>query len=564
MTCRTFPVLIVTGALVLFAVSCSSGGPAPASLVLRNAKVATVDEAFSLAEAIAVRADTIAAVGTNAAIEPFIGPETEVIDCAGKLVVPGLIDAHAHLRMYGMTLLDIDLRGVDTFAEVVRLVKERAADVRPGEWVLGNNWDQNLWDDVDDFPYHDTLSAAVPDVPVWLIRVDGHAGIANAKAMETAGVTRVVANPSGGEILRKPSGDPSGVFVDNAMGLIGRHVPDSTEERRREAITMASDRCLAVGITGIHDAGVSSRQIESYKSLIDSGELGIRIYAMLGNPGYDNQTAYETYLRDNMFDSYAGHRLSVRSIKLFMDGALGSRGAAMFEDYSDRSGYTGLLTFSGEDALMVSRAALSAGAQVCTHAIGDKGNRLILDAYEQALAEHPAPDHRFRVEHAQVVALEDIPRFHALGILPSMQPTHATSDMYWAEARVGPERVKGAYAWKRFLDTGCIIPCGSDFPVEKINPMLGFYAAVTRMNTEGWPEGGWYPDQCMTREEVLRGFTIWAAYAAFQEDILGSIEPGKLADMVVLSKDVLTAPPTDILTTSPEYTIVAGKIVYRR
>ena len=564
MSNRIISLVLLSGIAAIATVSCSSGGPAPASLVLRNAKVATVDEAFTLAEAIAVRADTIVAVGSNDAIEPFIGPETEVIDCGGKLVVPGLIDAHAHLGGYGMSLLEVDLRGVDTFAEVVRLVKERAATLRPGEWVLGNNWDQNLWDDVDDFPYHDTLSAAVPDVPVWLTRVDGHAGIANTKAMEMAGVSRAAADPSGGEILRKPNGDPTGVFVDRAMGLIGRHVPNPTEEQARQAIVMAADNCLAVGITGIHDAGTSPRQIERYKSLIDSGELGIRIYAMLGNPGYDNQTAYENYLSDNMFDSYAGHRLSVKSIKLFMDGALGSRGAAMFEDYSDRPGYTGLLTLSGEDALMVSRAALAADAQVCTHAIGDKGNRLILDAYEQALAEHPTPDHRFRVEHAQVVALLDIPRFHALDILPSMQPTHATSDMYWAEARVGPERVKGAYAWNRFLDEGCIIPCGSDFPVEKIDPMLGFYAAITRMNTEGWPEGGWYPDQCMTREEVLRGFTIWAAYAAFQEDILGSIEPGKLADIVVLSKDVLTVSPADIFTTSPEYTIVAGKIAYRR
>ncbi len=270
------------------------------------------------------------------------------------------------------------------------------------------------------------------------------------------------------------------------------------------------------------------------------------------------------YLRENMIDGYGSHFLRVKSIKLFMDGALGSRGAVMFEPYSDRPGYTGLMTLTYERVLDISRAALISGYQVCTHAIGDKGNRLVLDAYEQALKENPASGHRFRIEHAQVVAPDDFPRFAALGVLPSMQPTHATSDMYWAEDRVGPERVKGAYAWQKFLKTGSIIPCGSDFPVEEINPMLGFYAAITRKDPHGWPENGWFPEQCMTREEVLRGFTIWAAYAAFQDDILGSIETGKLADMVVLSKDILTVAPQEILTTVPVYTIIGGKVKYNK
>lgn len=549
--------VLLASALVL---SCSGTSVPPADIVLRGGKIATVDEAFSMAQAVAVSGGKIVRVGSDADIEPYIGASTTVIGLAGRLAVPGLIDAHAHMLGYGAALASIDFRGVDSFDKLVAMVADKAKTLPPGEWIQGESWDQNLWEG-GEFPFHDALSKAVHDHPVWLTRVDGHAGIANAKAMEIAGVTKASKDPSGGEILRKPGGEPSGVFIDRAMGLVGRHIPDMTDEQIMDALVAASDNCLSVGLTGIHDAGVSPGTIALYKRLIDEGRLNIRVWAMLSNTSREDVAEY---MRENMIKEYGGYMLAVNSIKLFMDGALGSRGAAMFEDYSDRPGYTGLLTLSYERALEISRAALEAGGQVCTHAIGDKANHLIIDAYEQALKEHPNPDHRFRIEHAQVVAPEDFQRVADHGILPSMQPTHATSDMYWAEARVGAKRVRGAYAWQEFLRRGCIIPCGSDFPVEKNNPMLGFYAALTRRDPSGYPEGGWFADQRMTREQALRGFTIWAARAAFQENVLGSIEEGKLADIVVLSKDILTVPPQDILDTVPDYVIVGGDIKYTR
>lgn len=552
-------VLLGVPLVISFITSCSSAIQ-PADLVLRNGKIATVNESFDFAEAVAVRGDTIIAVGDDTEIEKYIGPDTKTIDLDGKLVVPGLIDAHAHMLGYGTSLTELDFRGTTSFSQIVDMVAEKAKKTRPGEWITGNSWDQNDWENVK-LPSHETLSQAVPDKPVWLTRVDGHAAIANRKALEIAGITNQTKNPEGGEIIRDSSGKATGVFVDNAMFLVSQYIPDPSSEQIREALAQAARKCCAAGLTEVHDAGVSPTIIEHYKYLIDNNELVIRINAMLHPPGSDDIAGY---MKDHKLVGYGNNFLTVRSMKLFMDGALGSSGAALFKPYSDRPGYSGLLTTTYEQVLQISRAALETGFQVCTHAIGDRGNRLVLDAYEQALKERPTNDHRFRIEHAQVVTLEDIPRFAALGILPSMQPTHATSDMYWAEDRVGPERIKGAYAWQKFLRNGCIIPCGSDFPVEEINPMLGFYAAITRKDPKGWPEGGWYPEECMTREQVLRGFTIWAAYAAFQENILGSIEPGKLADMVVLSKDILTVAPEEILSTVPLYTIIGGKIQYSR
>ncbi|MBN1290520.1 MAG: amidohydrolase [Candidatus Latescibacteria bacterium] len=552
-------VLLGVPLVISFITSCSSAIQ-PADLVLRNGKIATVNESFDFAEAVAVRGDTIIAVGDDTEIEKYIGPDTKTIDLDGKLVVPGLIDAHAHMLGYGTSLTELDFRGTTSFSQIVDMVAEKAKKTRPGEWITGSSWDQNDWENVK-LPSHETLSQAVPDKPVWLTRVDGHAAIANRKALEIAGITNQTKNPEGGEIIRDSSGKATGVFVDNAMFLVSQYIPDPSSEQIREALAQAARKCCAAGLTEVHDAGVSPTIIEHYKYLIDNNELVIRINAMLHPPGSDDIAGY---MKDHKLVGYGNNFLTVRSMKLFMDGALGSSGAALFKPYSDRPGYSGLLTTTYEQVLQISRAALETGFQVCTHAIGDRGNRLVLDAYEQALKERPTNDHRFRIEHAQVVTLEDIPRFAALGILPSMQPTHATSDMYWAEDRVGPERIKGAYAWQKFLRNGCIIPCGSDFPVEEINPMLGFYAAITRKDPKGWPEGGWYPEECMTREQVLRGFTIWAAYAAFQENILGSIEPGKLADMVVLSKDILTVAPEEILSTVPLYTIIGGKIQYSR
>jgi predicted amidohydrolase YtcJ len=547
--------VLTASALLL---SCGGPKPEPADLILRGGKVAVVDSAFTFAKAIAVRGDRIVFTGSVKDSEKYIGPQTRVIDLGGKLVIPGLIDAHVHLRGLGEALVQLDFRGTTSFRQIADMVAAEAKKRAPGEWIIGRTWDQNDWESKE-MPTHELLTEAAPDNPVWLERVDGHAAVVNRKTMELAGITVRSKSPSGGEILKDTNGRPTGVFVDNAMSLIGGKIPNLPPERVVESLELASRRCLETGLTGVHDAGTSPGTIAIYKKLIDQGRLNLRVYAMLGDPGEGDIAGY---LTKNRVEGYGNHFLEVRSLKLFTDGALGSRGAALFTDYSDRPGYTGLLTITPEHLLAASRAALETGFQVCTHAIGDKGNRLTLDAYEQALKDHPNPDHRFRIEHAQVVAPEDFPRFAALGIIPSMQPTHATSDMYWAEARLGPERVKGAYAWRKFLELGCQIPCGSDFPVEEYNPLLGFYAAITRRDLAGTPEKGWFPDQCMTREEVLRGFTIWAAKAAFQDSILGSLEAGKLADIVVLDKDILKVAPEEIPTAKPVLVVLGGKIKF--
>lgn len=550
--------MLLAGILTL--TSCGGTKPVPADLVLRDGKVATVDKDFTIAEAVAVRGDSIVAVGTTAECKRFIGPKTQIIELEGKLALPGLIDAHAHIDDYSVSLLNLDFRGTTSFQQIADMVAERAKEAKPGEWIIGRSWDQEDWDETA-LPTHHELTKAAPNNPVWLTRVDGHAAVTNQKGLEISGVTNDTPDPDGGEIIRDEHGRATGCFVDNAMPFVSRHIPGLSMEQRKEALTMATENCLAVGLTGIHNAGSYGEFIDMCRDLIDHDELGVRIYAMMGDPGDRNMVEY---FRKYRLDGYGRHFLTVRSVKLFMDGALGSRGAAMFEPYDDRPGYDGLLTMTTDHGLDVCRAALEEGYQVCTHAIGDRGNNLILNVYEQALGEHPADDHRFRIEHAQVLALNDIPRIAELGVLASMQPTHATSDGPWVEARIGVERAQGAYAWRKVIDSGAIVPCGSDFPVEEINPMLGVYAAVTRRSPSGWPgPEGWMPGECMTRQEVIRGFTILAAYAAFQEDILGSIETGKLADIVVMSKDVLTVPAKEILDATPVYTIVGGKIRYQ-
>lgn len=548
---------LTIGAAVLS--SCAGSGQR-ADIVLKNGVIATVDSSFTLAEAVAMKNGRIVYTGSSAGAKRFIGSKTRVVDLAGRIALPGLIDAHAHFAGYAASLVKLDFRGTKSFDEIADMVADEAKKLKPGEWVLGRSWDQNDWP-VQDMPTHEALDRAAPENPVWLVRIDGHAGVANTAAMKLCGVDARSKSPSGGEILKKKDGTPSGTFIDEAMGLISAKVPDLGEERFAAALAAASDSCLAAGLTSVHEAGISPDAISLYKRLIEDGRLKLRIYAMLGDPGEGDIAGY---FRKNRLDGYAGHRLDVRCVKLFIDGAMGSRGAALFEPYSDRPGYSGLLVNTPEHVEAVARAALDTGFQVAVHAIGDKGNRIVLNAFERALKDRPATDHRFRIEHAQVVSPPDFARFKALGVLPSMQPTHATSDMPWAEARLGPERVKGSYAWRSFLDIGCIVPCGSDFPVEEIYPMLGIYAGITRTDLAGNPPGGWRSEQKMTREEVIKGFTRWAAYAAFQDSILGSIETGKLADVVVLSRNILTIPPEEIPSVMVDMTIVGGKVVYER
>lgn len=549
--------------LICMAIFLSCGRPSPADLVLRGGKVVTVDEDFSIQEAVAVRKDKIVFIGSNQEVEKYILPSTNVIDCSGKLVLPGLIDAHAHLHSLGEELTYLNVTGTTSFQQIIDKVAARVQTSEPGEWIIGGRWDQNDWEDKS-FPVHIPLSEVSPDNPVYLNRIDGNAAFANQKALEIAGITKDTPDPVGGVIIRNENGDPTGVLVNRAMNFVTDKIPPDTDEQFKQKFLKAVRSCLKVGLTSVHEAGIGLRHINLYKDLIDKGQLNMRVYAMLGE---ETELSLDMdlvdYFRKHRIEEYGHHLLSVRSIKLFFDGALGSRGAAFFEPYEDDPDNTGLLRITPEYIYAISKAALEADMGVNTHCIGIRGNRLCLEAYAKALKENPKQDHRFRIEHAQVVEKEDVKKFASLGVIPSMQPTHCTSDMYFVENRIGTERAKGAYAWRWFLDAGLKIPCGSDFPVESNNPLLGIYAAVTRQDPNGWPEGGWHPEHCMTIQEAIKGFTIWAAYAAFQEDVLGSIEVGKYGDFTVLDKDILELNPQEILKTRVVYTIVGGQLRYR-
>jgi predicted amidohydrolase YtcJ len=541
---------------VIFIMSCTSKN---ADLVIIGGKVATVDDNFSIAEAVVVQNNRIIFVGTNDGTKKYISDKTKVIELNGELVLPGLVDSHGHLTGYGKSLEHIDLVGTNSFQEVLDLVNEKIRTVEPGEWIRGRGWDQNDWE-IKEFPTHRALSKISPDNPVMLSRVDGHAILVNQKAMEIAGIDVETPNPDGGKVFKDTNGIPTGIFLDNAEALITDYLPKYSSEQLRRIIRNATYQCAKYGLTGMGDAGIPTSRIDDYKYLIDNEEMSIRINAMLTDTVVSDMNGF---LQKYKVDSYGNDFLRVKSIKLYADGALGSRGAALLEPYSDDPENNGLLVTENSHMLEVCKSALESGFQVCTHAIGDKAIRTMLDIYEKALRENSKEDHRFRIEHSQIVNIADIQRYAELGIIPAMQPQHAVSDMPWTEDRIGSERVKGAYAFRSFLDEGVIIPCGSDFPVEVPNPLIGIHNAVTRQDENGYPKGGWLPEQKMTIEEAIKGYTIWAAYAAFQEDILGSIEVGKYADFTILDNDILTIDPMEILNTKPIYTIVGGEIKYQ-
>ena len=525
---------------------------APADLVLHNGRIYTVDPAHPVVSALAVHKGRVVFAGSDTEAQAFSGRR---VDLHGKTVLPGLIDAHAHLLSLGNFLRRVNLVGAKSYDEVIARTVKAAAEVKKGEWILGRGWDQTLWEPKD-FPTHDALSRALPDHPVVLTRVDGHAVLANARAMQLAGITAATKDPEGGRIVRKPDGEPTGVFVDNAKELIERKVPPASRDEIRKALLAAVAECNRFGLTAIHDAGEGPAAISVLEELARAGKLDLREYVMISDG------VFEPYLaRGPRSALYDGH-LWLRSIKLYADGALGSRGAALLAPYADDPHNTGLLVSPPGHIRAVAEQALRKGFQVGVHAIGDRGNRIVLDAYEAALAAVPVADHRFRVEHAQVLSPEDIPRFAKLGVIASMQATHQTSDMRWAEARVGPERIRGAYAWRSLLESGAVVVNGTDFPVEQVDPLLTFHAAVTRQDPEGAPPGGWYPAQKMTREEALRSMTIGAAWAGFQEALLGSLTRGKAADFVVLDRDVMTVPDGEILKTRVLATYLGGKPVY--
>ena len=549
-----FGILALTGIITM---ACSN--KKQADLVIIGGKVATVDDDFSITEAVAIQDEKIIFVGANEEAKKYIGSKTKVIELRGELVLPGLIDSHGHLTGYGKSLEHIDLVGTNSYQEVIDLVKDQVKLVESGEWILGRGWDQNDWE-IKEFPQHQALSNLTPNNPVVLSRIDGHAILVNQKALEIAEINKSTSDPVGGKIIRDSNGLLSGIFIDNAEKLITDYVPKYSTEKILSIITNAANRCAELGLTGVGDAGIPISRINDFKFLIDNNKMPIRINAMLTDTVVSDMFGF---LQKYKIDSYGNDFLRVKSIKLYADGALGSRGAALLEPYSDDPENIGLIVTDNSHMLEVCKAALESDFQVCTHAIGDKAIRTMLDVYEEALQENPNADHRFRIEHSQIVNLSDVSRYADLGVIPAMQPTHAVSDMPWTEDRIGAERVKGAYAFRSFLNEGITIPCGSDFPVETNNPLIGIYHAITRQDENENPKGGWLPEQKMTIEEAIKGYTIWAAYAAFQEDILGSIEVGKYADFTILDKDILAIEPVEILNTRPIYTIVGGEIQYQ-
>ncbi|HVR42220.1 MAG TPA: amidohydrolase [Thermoanaerobaculia bacterium] len=503
--------------------------------------------------AVVIRGDRIAWVGPVAEV-PEWGRSGEVIDASEMIVLPGLVDAHAHVAGLGAALDSVDLVGTTSYEEVIRRIAAATSDVPAGEWILGRGWDQNDWP-VQQFPTARPLDAAVGDHPVWVRRIDGHAALASSAAMRAARITASSPDPEGGRIERDAAGNPTGVFVDAAMDLIDRIIPPPSRTVRRQRILDAARLIAAHGLTAVHDAGVDQDTIQLMRELIDAGELPIRVYVMLQD---DDELLSSWFERGPLVDY--GDQLTVRAVKLYADGALGSRGAALIEPYADDPGNRGLMVSSGEHLERRAKAALAAGFQVGAHAIGDRGVRTVLDAFEAARV---TPAHRFRIEHLQVVAPSDFARVARMGVIGSVQPTHATSDMPWAEARLASERVKGAYAWRTVLDAGGRLALGSDFPVEEVSPLLGIHAAVTRQDLDGHPPGGWFPDQRLSVREAIRGFTLDAAYAAFEEERRGSIEEGKFADLTILQADGRAPAPRQISSSRVRYTIVNGRVVHR-
>lgn len=528
------------------------------TMLLLNGSIYTLNEKQPMAEAIATESGKIVAVGSTADITAAY-QSSSVINLEGRPVYPGFIDSHGHLEGLGASLMNLNLVGTGSVEEIQGLVAERVQGIRQGEWVRGRGWDQNKWKEKS-FPTHEMLDKVAPDTPVYLTRVDGHAVWLNTKALVLANITAATRDPDGGKVLRDGSGNPTGVFVDNAINMLDAALPDTTEAERRQSIELAIRECLKVGLTEVHDMGVDLEVIGIYKKLIDAHVFPFRVYVAVDGP----REAWRHYLSTGPEINYGDGRLSVRAVKLYADGALGSRGAALIEPYTDDPANRGLTLTTSQEMRSVVDSALKIGFQVCTHAIGDRANHIVLNTYEDGFKSNKINGMtvRFRVEHAQVAGLDDIARFGELGIIPSMQQTHCTSDMYWAEERVGPQRIRSAYAWRSFLEHGCLIPGGSDFPFESPNPLWGFYAAITRQDQKGWPDGGWYPDQKMSREEALKSFTSWAAFAGFQEEVKGSIELGKYADLVVLSDDIMKIEPRKILDTKVHVTMVAGEVVY--
>ncbi|HYH94779.1 MAG TPA: amidohydrolase [Hyalangium sp.] len=528
--------------------------PSSSTTVYLARHVQTLDPARPAAEALAVRDGKVLATGSRDEMISAAGSEARVVDLGEATVVPGLTDGHGHLAGLGRALSAVTLVGADSRQEVLSRLKAAPRSAFQGDWLIGQGWDQNDWPEKA-FPARAELDAGWPTTPVALSRIDGHALWANGEALRRARITRDTKDPQGGRILRGPDGEPTGILVDNAMDLVFAVMPPPTDEQFEAQLTAALAVCAQNGMTGVHDAGMDLRTFNLLKRWDAEGRLPLRVYAMADGIGPER----EKYLELGPFQ---GNRLTMRAVKLMLDGALGSRGAALHAPYSDEHGQSGLLLLNPEEYEARVRAFIGRGFQTATHAIGDRANAIVLDTLLRVAGPEGVRKGRHRVEHAQVLRLEDITKLGANGFIASVQPTHATSDMPWAETRVGPERIRGAYAWQRLKAAGATLALGSDFPVERPDMLAGLYAARTRQDAAGQPPGGWLPDQRLSGEEALEGFTVGNAFASFAEDLRGRLQPGMDADFVALSVDPVDAQPSDLLTAQVRLTVIGGDTVY--
>jgi predicted amidohydrolase YtcJ len=568
------PLSLIISTILFFVTACSNPKKEFATMLIYGGTIYTVDSTQTMVEAVATKNNTIIFSGSLVEAEKYKNDQTELIDLEGKTMTPGLIEGHGHFMGLGYNELNLDLMNTNSYQDIIDAVKERVKIAKPGEWIVGRGWHQSKWDSLPEdmvkgFQTHHLLSEASPENPVYLSHASGHAGFANAKAMDIAGLQNL-ANEGiknydieGGEVIVDAFGRPTGIFNERAQSLIRKHIPKKTPETDAQAFKLAVEACHKNGITSFHDAGIPRETIALYEQMKLEGKMNTRIYAML--TGWDKELLNEWYSKGPMID--ADHLLTIRSVKLNCDGALGSRGAWLIEPYTDRPDHYGHETLPMDFVKKTALDGLENGFQVCSHAIGDRANKEILDRYELALNEMPekAKNHRFRIEHAQHLHPDDIPRFAELQVIPAMQAIHMSSDRPWAIDRLGEKRIKeGAYMWQDLLKSGIPIVNGTDVPVEPINPIASFYASVSRKTLKGLPEGGYEPEQKMTREQALRSYTLDAAYGAFEEDIKGSISIGKLADFTIYDQDLMTVKENEILNTEIVMTIFDGKVVYSK
>ncbi len=560
--------------VLLVITSCSNPKKTSATLLIYGGPIYTVDSTQTTVEAVATKGDTILFAGSLLEAEAYKTKETQIIDLQGKTMTPGLIEGHGHFMGLGYNELNIDLINTTSYQEIVDIVAEAVKTAEPGEWITGRGWHQSKWDAlpedaVNGFQTHYKLSQVSPDNPVYLSHASGHAGFANAKAMEIAGLQLLSKDGinkhevDGGEVMRDKFGQPTGIFNERAQSLIRKHIPENTPEKNAKALDLAVAACHRNGITSFHDAGIGKETIADYENAKVANKMKVRIYAMI--TGWDKDLVNEWLKKGPLVDPE--NLVTIRSIKLNCDGALGSRGAWLLESYTDRPGHFGHETLPMEVVKETALNGLRNGFQVCAHAIGDHANREILDRYEAAFTElqDMNTDHRFRIEHAQHLHPDDIPRFAELGVIPAMQAVHLSSDRPWAIDRLGEKRIiEGAYMWQDLLKSGIPVVNGTDVPVEPLNPIASLYASVSRKTLKGLPEGGYEPAQRMTREQALKSYTLDAAYGAFEEKIKGSISVGKLADFTIYSQDIMKVPEEDFLKTEIAMTIFDGKVVYTK